>query len=482
MPQALDDLERRARHDLACLNYPPGNWPAPRAGAGGHPALDVLVVGGGQLGQTAAFALIRAGIGRLRVVDRAPRGREGPWATTARMPTLRSPKHLTGPDLGVPSLTFRAWYEAQHSQDGWDALSKIARTTWVDYLLWVRGVAGLAVENGVGAGRLALQGDLFAVELEHEDGRIEAITTRHVVFALGRDGYGGARLPAFPSFAAPGRSDRIFHTGEAIDFGRFRGGHVAVLGANASAFDNAATALEAGAAVTMWSRRPHLPQVNFARGMTPGFLHGYPRLSDATRWALTTRLADEAAPPPHESVLRCEAHAGFAIRFGEGWRDLALSEAGVVVTASREPERFDAAILGTGYTVDLARQPALAAVAAEALLWRDRVPAEAAALYPELARHPYLDQGFGLVARGSGGAALGRIHLLGSPAAVSHGTLAADIPGLAPCCLRLAGAIADALFAADTPDLADRLFAFDEPELAPTPYHVPRHARIGRRS
>jgi hypothetical protein len=23
------------------------------------------------------------------------------------MPTLRSPKHITGPDLGVPSLTFR---------------------------------------------------------------------------------------------------------------------------------------------------------------------------------------------------------------------------------------------------------------------------------------------------------------------------------------------------------------------------------------
>jgi hypothetical protein len=30
------------------------------------------------------------------------------------MLTLRSPKQLIGPDLGVPSLTFRAWYEAQH--------------------------------------------------------------------------------------------------------------------------------------------------------------------------------------------------------------------------------------------------------------------------------------------------------------------------------------------------------------------------------
>jgi len=40
---------------------------------------------------------------------RAPEGREGVWVTFARMPTLRSPKDQTGPDLGLPSLTFEAW-------------------------------------------------------------------------------------------------------------------------------------------------------------------------------------------------------------------------------------------------------------------------------------------------------------------------------------------------------------------------------------
>ena len=44
---------------------------------------------------------------------RSPKDFEGPWATTARMETLRSPKQLTGPALGLPALTFRAWYEAQ---------------------------------------------------------------------------------------------------------------------------------------------------------------------------------------------------------------------------------------------------------------------------------------------------------------------------------------------------------------------------------
>lgn len=34
-------------------------------------------------------------------------GREGPWTTYARMVTLRTPKHLTGLDYGMPSLTFQ---------------------------------------------------------------------------------------------------------------------------------------------------------------------------------------------------------------------------------------------------------------------------------------------------------------------------------------------------------------------------------------
>ena len=64
-------------------------------------------------GQTAAFALLREGVRNMRCLDRAPRGGEGPWTTFARMDILRSPKHLTGPDLGVAALTYRAWHEAK---------------------------------------------------------------------------------------------------------------------------------------------------------------------------------------------------------------------------------------------------------------------------------------------------------------------------------------------------------------------------------
>jgi cation diffusion facilitator CzcD-associated flavoprotein CzcO len=89
-----------------------------RTGPDGKRVLDVLVVGAGMCGQTAGWNLLREGIRNIRVIDRNPHGQEGPWNTMARMPILRSPKHLTGPDLGVPSLTFRAWYEAQHGAEG----------------------------------------------------------------------------------------------------------------------------------------------------------------------------------------------------------------------------------------------------------------------------------------------------------------------------------------------------------------------------
>src|ERR1041384_7443705 len=155
----LEAAERIARHDLARLNYPPANWVPERAGPDGKRVLDVLVVGAGMCGQTAGWNLLREGIRNIRVIDQASHRHEGPWNTTARMPILRSPKHLTGPDLGVPSLTFRAWYEAQHGRRGWGGLYKVARLDWLSYLLWVRRVVDLKVENGVSLLRIEAAGD-----------------------------------------------------------------------------------------------------------------------------------------------------------------------------------------------------------------------------------------------------------------------------------------------------------------------------------
>jgi len=145
----LAELERLARHELAQLRYPAPNWVLPRNGPDGRAMLDVLVVGAGMCGQTATFALLREGVTNLRCLDRAPRGAEGPWTSFARMDILRSPKHLTGADLGIASLTYRAYHEAKFGVEHWEQLHKIDRLEWARYLMWLRDTAGIPMEKGV---------------------------------------------------------------------------------------------------------------------------------------------------------------------------------------------------------------------------------------------------------------------------------------------------------------------------------------------
>src|SRR2546421_12413040 len=139
---SLDALTALAKRELEQLRYPAPNWVLPRDGL-----VDVLIVGGGMCGQTAAFALLREGVTNLRCLDRAPRGSEGPWTSFARMDILRSPKHLTGPDLGVAALTYRAYHEARFGEAHWQKLHKIPRLDWAAYLAWVRETVAIPVEN-----------------------------------------------------------------------------------------------------------------------------------------------------------------------------------------------------------------------------------------------------------------------------------------------------------------------------------------------
>ena len=485
-PQSLglDALEETARHDLSRLNYPPANWVPERSGPDGKRLLDVLVVGAGMCGQTAGYALQREGIRHIRVIERNGHGHEGPWNTTARMPILRSPKHLTGPDLGVPSLTFRAWYEAQHGRDGWEKLYKIDRLDWLRYLLWVRRVVDLQVENGIGLDKVEPAGDLLKATLSTG----ETIFVRKLVMANGRDGAGGFRWPSFPSFdpAHPRRAGRVFHTLEEIDFGKLVGKRLGVLGVLATAIDNACTALEAGAAEAIcYARRPYLPQVNKAKGVSfPGFQRGQGMLDDDWRWKIYTYMLSAASPPPHESVLRAQRLKGFSFHFGEPWLDLVIESEGVTVKTTKSTERFDVVLMGTGFDVDLSRVQELAAFAPETKRWADvRTPEEAQA-NAEAARYPYLGRGFELVEKEPGrakdiGPLLGNIHLFNWGSILSHGALAGDIPGLFVGATRVAQAISHDLFAADVAQHVQNMIDLEDPELAPTDYFVPRDKRTG---
>ena len=127
----LQALEQRVAEDLPKIAYPSGRWVTPHHTSDGTRILDVLIVGGGQGGTAIAHALTRQRIVNLRIVDQSEPGLEGPWNTYARMATLRSPKAVTGPDLDIPSLTFQAWFEAQHGTAAWEELNKIAKGDWL---------------------------------------------------------------------------------------------------------------------------------------------------------------------------------------------------------------------------------------------------------------------------------------------------------------------------------------------------------------
>lgn len=473
----LSLLDEQARHDLARLNYPAPNWVPPLQGPDGKPLLDVLVVGAGMCGQTAAFALLKEGVRNLRIIDQAAYGHEGPWGTFARMETLRSPKHLTSPDLGVPSLTFRAWYEAQYGEAGWEALYKIPTRQWLAYLLWVRKITAVPVENQTTLAALEPVGEWLRAALGTAQGK-EVIYARKVVLALGRDGSGAPRWPRFASFdpASTAARTRVFHSAVDIDFAALKGKRVGVLGAGSSAFDNAGTALEAGAAeVRMFARRATLPQVNKSKWASfPGFFHGFIALDDATRWKFLTHIFDEQVPPPFESVLRCDKHAAFTLHLGEGWRDLAPAAQSVRVTTAQGAYEFDAVIIATGFDVDMMARAEVTAFREQVQVWRDKVSDDEAQRHPEEARFPYLGPGFEFIERTPGASPAARnVHIFNWGCAMSHGQLAGDIPGLGTGATRLGQAVARDLFLMDQQRLYNTLLRHAEPELKPTRYYVP---------
>ena len=271
--------------------------------------------------------------------------------------------------------------------------------------------------------------------------------------------------------------DRAAHTGEAIEFDTLRGQRIVVVGAGPSAWDNAATALERGAArVDMIVRRRELPQINKGRGSaTPGFFEGWGDLPPAEKWAILAYLHDLQAPPPHESVQRTLRHPGFRIHLGVALRCADRSAAGVQIGLSNgDRMTADFLILGTGFGVDLRRMPELSPVADALATWADRYTPPPGLERPELGQFPWLGAGFELTERVPGACpGLSRIHAFSHAAMASLGAIASDIPGASTGAERLAHAIAVHFFAEDIGPIRAALEAFAEPELQDTPFFVP---------
>ncbi|MFT8635608.1 SidA/IucD/PvdA family monooxygenase, partial [Novacetimonas hansenii] len=223
----LDALRRAVRRDLGVIGYPRREWVPPRH-HDGRRVLDVAIIGAGQGGLATAFALKRGSIDNVQVFDRAPRGGEGPWVTFARMITLRTPKYVTGPDLGVPSLTPRAWFEARYGAQAWEKLDKIPRQDWQAYLDWYRDVLDLPVANDHMFEGVTWEDGLLRLSFCTSAGERQVHYARKLVLATGIEGGGEWHVPAFIRENLP--RARFAHTSETIDFAALKGKRVGVLG------------------------------------------------------------------------------------------------------------------------------------------------------------------------------------------------------------------------------------------------------------
>ncbi len=346
----LSVLERRVASDLERIAHPRAPWLEPVIGPDGRPAFDVVIVGGGQSGLATAFGLMRSQVSNILVLDKAPAGREGPWRSYARMHTLRSPKDFTGPDLDIPSLTYQSWHEAKYGRESWEDLALIPKEDWAAYLDWYRTILRIPVRSEAECTGIAPAGSLLALTVRTAQGQ-ETIHARKIVLATGQEGLGGWTLP--PALAALPAGRRA-HCAEDIDFAALAGKRVAVIGAGASAFDNAATALEAGAAqVHLLCRRKQIQVVQPYRWLTfRGFLRHLSDLDDSWRWRFMQAVLSLREGFPQATYDRCAQHDRFTLHTGASVLTAIDAPGGVVLAAPGGPLEVDFVIAATGIDID----------------------------------------------------------------------------------------------------------------------------------
>jgi cation diffusion facilitator CzcD-associated flavoprotein CzcO len=467
-------LTQRVRRALEYLGANPPNWVVPREGM----RHDAVIVGGGQTGVAIAFALRKVGIANFSVIDQAPASHEGVWRTCARMRTLRSPKHLPGPELGLDALTLRAWYEAKYGEQAYADILRCGTIVWADYVAWFRAATGIEVRNGTTLESIEPQADGFLLNLR-TSGKPHQETTRKLILATGMVGSGA---PSIPVSIAALPKDKWIHTDDVFDLAAYKGMSIGILGAASSAFDAAATALELGAREAhLFVRHSDLARITRIKGMSyPGALNHFHEFSDTDRWELMHYFLQRSSGPIAETVRRATQFPNFHLHFNAPWDGARMDGEMIEVEAAGKRFTFDRVIAGTGYRVDMSARPELANIAGEIALWRDRYVPPAAMKNEALAQYPYLGKGFEFLEKQPGAAPyLKNIHCVNNAALLSFGRAVGEITSIGHSVPRLVDRIGADFILDDRLAHFARMRAFNEPDLDESAYSVNSPADAG---
>ena len=141
----------------------------------------------------------------------------------------------------------------------------------------------------------------FEITIKHNEVK-RSVYARKIVLATGREGMARPRIPsALQKFLG----NSCQHSSEQIDFRLMEGKDIGVVGVSASAIDNAASALEAGAnKVFLFVRSPTIPRINKMKSTGyPGFTHGFPLLPVTEKLDLLSYVFQYRVAPPRLSLI-----------------------------------------------------------------------------------------------------------------------------------------------------------------------------------
>ncbi|MGW5969537.1 FAD/NAD(P)-binding protein [Streptomyces sp. NPDC055186] len=431
MFDSLDTLEFHIRNHLRENRfYSKQSWVEPAVTPAGEKIHDVAVIGAGQNGLALAYRLKLRGIRRVQVIDAQPLDQAGPWSSFARMPQLRTPKAIPGPDCGNPLLSFKAWFCSLHSAEEYEEFDFIPIGHWRQYLAWFRQVLDIDVLADTTVHDISWDPAAGCLRFDW----IGAAETaghghaRKLCLATGMTSTGRWAPPARLADRIP--SEALFCAWEPIPPTALADADVAVIGAGASGFDNAAHAVDSGCrSVTVIARSP-FPKKDLyfelwcgrddsgtfpeEAGSPPAdvldaILAHHSALPDADRIRLVSRLFQHGRSPANPDYLARVQHLD-RMNILEGWRIEEIShrpDSGrILIRGNGEEREFDRVVLATGPDTGLAYRPELRRFADRILTWADAVEdsgdmntGEAEAVLPYgLAGYPKLSASFQLQA------------------------------------------------------------------------------------
>ena len=329
----------------------------------------------------------------------------------------------------------------------------------MDYLRWYRQVLALPIENGIDVLRIRPMDGLLALELA--DGR--RITPQ------GGDGdrTRGSWPTAIPDFMrevpAPllgahlgrHRLRRAARQARRRDRRRRLGDGQRRRGAGGGLRRVAAC----------WSAAPTLPRINKLTGIgSSGFTNGYRAMSEAWRWR-TMHYADETGRRRH-AIQRCGSAVTPMPNFHFNASVVAIrvcDDTSLCTPAAARTFAADFIILATGFTVETAARPEIAAYADAIATWADRYTPPPELANAELGGFPYLGPHFQFTEKRPRQAPfLADIHCFNHAASLSIGKVAGDIPGISTGAEWLAAGIAAEFYNRDIEAHWQILLDFDQ--------------------